>query len=135
MKFIIKILLIGLLTFFGLKYLPWWVVSVIPFTINLVVKTKGSQSFFSSFFAVSIVWFVMSFLLYNQGAEEFTGKLAGIFFLPQNGLLFLIIISVLMGLIAALSGYSGNALRNIFIKPKSKNKSKYGRPDYSRYSR
>lgn len=135
MKFIIKLLLIGILTFFGLKYLPWWVVAVIPFTVNLIIKTKGSQSFFSSFLAVSLVWFIMSFMLYMQGAQEFTGKLAGIFFLPNNGLLFLLIISLLMGLVAALAGFSGNALRNVVIKPKSKNKNRYGRPDYSRYSR
>lgn len=135
MKFILKLLLIGILTFVGLKYLPWWIIAIIPFTINLIIKTKGSHSFFSSFLGVMLVWWIMSYMLYIKGAEKFTDKLAGLFFLPNNGFLFLIIVSALMGLVGALSGFSGNALRNIVIKPKDKNKNRYGRPDYSRYSR
>ncbi len=135
MKFIIKLLLIGIATFFALQYFPWWVVVAIPFFMNLFVKTKGSGSFFSSFLGIALAWFIASFSMYSQGAQAFTGKMAGVFFLPQNGMLLITVVSLLMGLVGAFSGYSGNALRNIFVKPKDKNKNRYGRPDYSRYSR
>ncbi len=135
MKFIIKLLLIGIASFFVLRFSPWWVIVIIPFVFNLIIKTKGSGSFFSSFLGISLAWFVASYTLYSNGAEVFTTKMALVFLLDVNGIIFLLITSLLMGLVGALAGYSGNALRNIFMKPKDKNKNRYGRPDYSRYSR
>lgn len=135
MKFIIKLLLIGIASFFVLRFSPWWVIVVIPFVFNLIIKTKGSGSFFSSFLGISLAWFVASYTLYSSGAEVFTTKMALVFLLDVNGIIFLLITSLLMGLVGALAGYSGNALRNIFMKPKDKTKNRYGRPDYSRYSR
>jgi hypothetical protein len=61
--------------------------------------------------------------------------MARLFSLPVNGIVFLLITSTLMGLVGALAGFTGNSLRNIIIKPKDKTKNRYGRPDYSRYSR
>lgn len=135
MKFIVKLLLIGISTFFALKFFPWWMIVVIPVVFNLLVKTKGSGAFFSSFMAIALAWFVASYSLYSMGAEEFTGKMAGVLKLKISGVLFIGITSAVMGLVGALAGYSGNALRNIFIKPEKKNKSKYGRPDYGSYAR
>jgi hypothetical protein len=135
MRFIIKLLLIGISTFLGLRFCPWWMIIAIPVIFNLFVKTRGSGSFFSSFFGVGLAWFIASYGLYSQGAEEFTGKMAEVFKLSVNGLMFITITSLIMGLVGALAGYSGNALRNIFIKPDRKSKSKYGRPDYGSYSR
>jgi hypothetical protein len=135
MKFVIKLLLIGISSFFALRFFPWWVIIVIPVVFNLVVKTKGSGSFFSSFFGIGLAWFVASYGLFSQGAEDFTAKMARVFTLNISGLMFIAITSTLMALVGALAGYSGNALRNIFIKPDKKSKSKYGRPDYGGYSR
>ncbi len=135
MKFIVKLILIGVAAFFALRFFPWWVIVIIPFLFNLFVKTKGSGAFISSFLGTALAWFVASYNFYSMGAQAFTGKMAKVFFLPQNGLLLIIVASLLMGLVAAFAGFSGNAFRNIFVKPKDKQKSKYGRPDYSRYSR
>lgn len=135
MKFIIKLLLIGIGSFFALQFFPWWVIIVIPFVLNIIVKTKGSGAFLSSFLGIFLAWFIASYTLYSAGAEAFTTKMARVFSLTVNGLVFLIITSAIMALVGALAGYSGNAFRNIFTKPKNKNKSKYGRPDYSQYSR
>lgn len=132
MKFIIKLILIGIAAFFGLQFSPWWFIVIIPFVFNLIIKTKGSGAFFSSFLGIAFAWFVASYNIYSEGAAAFTGKMAKVFFLPENGLLLIGIASFLMGLVAALAGYSGNAFRNIFVKPKDKTKSKYGRPDYGR---
>lgn len=135
MKFVIKLLLIGIGTFFALQFLPWWVIIAIPVVINLIVKTKGSGAFLSSFLGIFLAWFIASYTLYSAGAEAFATKMARIFSLTVNGLVFVMITSAVMALVGALAGFSGNAFRNIFVKPKTKNKSKYGRPDYSQYSR
>ena len=134
MRFVIKLLCIGISSFFALRFFDWWIIVVIPFIFNVVIKTKGSGAFFSSFLGILLAWFVASYSMYSQGAEVFAGKMSRLFSLPANGLLFLAITSKLMGLVGALAGYTGNAFRNIFIRPKQKVKSKYGRPDYSRSS-
>jgi hypothetical protein len=135
MRFIIKLLLIGISTFFALRFFPWWTIIAIPVLFNLIVKTKGSGAFFASFFGIALAWFVASYGLFSEGAEEFAGKMSRVLKLKVNGLLFVMITSAIMGLVGAFAGYSGNALRNIFIKPDRKSKSKYGRPDYGSYSR
>jgi|SRR5688572_10252675 len=135
MRFIFKTLLIGIAAYFSLRMFPWWSVLVISFVANMIIKTRGSSSFFSSFFGIAISWFLASFVLYSAGAQEFAGKMARVFSLAVPGLVFIMIVSTLIGLVGALSGYCGNAFRNIFIKPKTRSKERYGRPDYSRYSR
>jgi hypothetical protein len=94
-----------------------------------------NSTFFTSFLGILLAWFVASYNLYSHGAEIFTAKMARLFSLPVNGIVFLLITSTLMGLVGALAGFTGNSLRNIIIKPKDKTKNRYGRPDYSRYSR
>lgn len=134
MKFIIKLILIGIVAFFGLQFFQWWLIVIIPFLVNIFLKTKGSGAFFSSFLGIALAWFVASYNFYSLG-PAFVGKMARVFFLPENGMLLIGVASLIMGLVGALAGYSGNAFRNIIFKPKDKSKSKYGRPDYSRYSR
>jgi hypothetical protein len=135
MKFVIKLLLIGVGTFFALQFFPWWMIIIIPFAINLIVKTKGSGAFLSSLLGIFLAWFIASYTLYSAGAEAFTTKMARVFTLNVSGLVFLMITAAVMALVGALAGFSGNAFRNIFVKPKDKTKNKYGRPDYSQYSR
>src|SRR5688572_26468469 len=107
MRFIIKLLLIGISAFFALRFLPWWAIVVIPFIFNLIIKTKGSGSFFSSFFGITLAWFLASYGLFSQGAEEFTGKMARVLMLPVSGMVFIMINSAILGLVGALAGYSG----------------------------
>ncbi len=135
MKFIIKLLLIGVGSFFALQIFPWWTIIVIPFAVNLFVKTKGSGAFLTSFLGIFLAWFIASYTLYSAGAEAFSTKMARVFSLPVSGLLFIMITSAIMALVGALAGFTGNAFRNIFVKPKDRSKSKYGRPDYGQYPR
>lgn len=132
-KFLIKYILITGLAFGGLYILPWWIVLVSAIIVNLIIKSKGVSVFLVSFLGCFTAWFLQSYIIYETINKDFVDAIGGLFFIPKNGFLFILACSGVIALIGALAGYTANAFRNLIIKPKKDSKSKYGKPNYSRY--
>lgn len=131
-RFLIKLILIGGLSFVGQLYFPWWIIMVIPFVLNLLIKTKGTSAFFSSFMAIGILWFTLTWIIHQNTDGLLSKKMAEIFPLQGNSILLIFITAFLGGLASGFAGLTGNAMRNVIKRPKNKNEgqSRYGRPDY-----
>lgn len=131
MRFILKLILIAAGCYAGQLYFPWWTIMVVPFLVNLAVKTKGTGAFLSSFLAVFGLWFIMALMAHQASGNVLTSKMATVLRLGGSAPALLIITAFLGGLAAALAGFTGNAFRNLFARPKEKNRRReYGRPDY-----
>lgn len=131
-RFIIKLVIIGGLSFVGQLYFPWWIIMAVPFVINIIIKTKGISAFFSSFLAVSILWFVLTWTIHQNTDGLLSKKMAEILPLQGNAIILIFITAFLGGLASGFAGLTGNAFRNVIKNPKNKKErhSRYGRPDY-----
>ncbi len=130
MKLIVKIILIASLCIAGLIYFPWFTIMVVPFVMNLLIKTNGAGSFLSGFVPVALIWLIQAILIHSATQGILTSKIA--FVLPLGGSAgaLIVLTAIVGGIAAGLAGYTANAFRNIIISPDKKKKSRYSRPDY-----
>jgi hypothetical protein len=130
MKFIVKMILIAILCIAGLIYFPWYIIMAVPFVLNLLIKTNGSGSFFSGFVSVALIWLIQAIFIHTKTEGILTSKMASVLPLGGSAGALIVLTALIGGLAAGLSGYTGNAFRNILISPSKKKKYRYDRPDY-----
>jgi hypothetical protein len=129
-NFIIKTISVLFIAYLLQRWLPWYVIIIVPFIFSLIIKTNGILSFFSAFISIVICWFAQAYWIHHQSMDILTSKMASVFSLPTQPLLLIGIVSFAGGMVAGLASYTGNAMRNILLSPPVKKKSLYDKPDY-----
>ncbi len=119
MKFIIKLISILGLCYLLQLILPFWVVAIVAFLVNLAIKTGAWSSFLSGFIAVSLLWFVVATGIDNRTDSILTDKIAALF--SVSSFLLTVITALIGGLVAGMGGLTA---RMLHAQPK-KSKSKY----------
>lgn len=87
-------------------WLPWWVIAVIPFLVFFGKPTNGATAFVSSFLAVALVWFGYGWYLHYRSDGRMSDRIAELFSLP-NGIVLLVVVSLIAGVVAGFSGLAG----------------------------
>lgn len=113
-------LVILILSFLLQMMLPWWIIIVIAFGSSALIGKTGKISFWSSFFAILILWCGMAMyksipnhhLLANRVAETFS---------LNTWWQIVAVAGVLSGLVAAISGVCGMHFRKAILALKAKN--------------
>lgn len=119
MKFLIKVILIGLIVFFGAPHFGWWWIAIAAFLGGVILKTSGVQSLFAGAFGVGIVWLWMALKIEHSTGSILTQKFAELFNLSHGE--FIIGITVLIGsLVGALSCWTGHNFRKLFEGKRSR---------------
>jgi len=113
MRFFFKLVIIGLLVYFGGPHFGWWWIAVSAFIGGVLVKSTGFQSFFSGAFGVGLVWLWMTLKIDLETGSILTQKMAEMFKLGQGGLLIAITV-VVGGLVGAISSWTGHNFRKLF---------------------
>ena len=112
MKKLLPFLIILLLGFILQSLLPWWIIWWICALCFFIFKQSPAQSMLISFFAVFLLWAVMSFLqdYANQGilSNQIGGLLGGV-----SGKMLILISAFIGALVGALGGLTGALGRKI----------------------
>lgn len=124
MIFILRLLLIGILSYLSIHYLPWWSVLVVAGVVSFAIGGKGSHAFFSSLLAVGVLWMVMNYMLYVQDGGFLADKVSQMMQV-NNAYLLIVLSGLITGLCAGFGGLSGQALRSIFSGKKRSRSSYY----------
>jgi hypothetical protein len=106
MNFLIIFIVTAILQFFT----PWWSIALIPFIIAAWRPTTSRNSFLSGFLAIALLWCVYGLYLHITTQGAMSNKIAEIFSLP-NGILLLIVTTLIGGLVGGLAGLSGYFIR------------------------
>jgi len=119
MKFLIKLILISILTYAFEQFLPWWSIAIAAFLGGIIFKTRGINAFLAGALGVGLVWLWVAWRIDYETNSILTIKIAGIFQLENKNLL--IAITVLLGsLIGAFSAWTGYNFRSLFEKKQRK---------------
>lgn len=129
-NFVIKFLLITVLCYAIQMVLPWWSLVIICFLVNLLIKTNGTGAFLSGFLPNFFTWFIMALVIHQNTAGVLTSRIATLIPLNGNAFLLIIITGLIAGLAGGMGGYTGNALRNVFIAPRKSSKRAGYHPAY-----
>ena len=119
MNFILRILIIGISTYYISSSLPWWFIILVPFLLGLIFEDNYISHFLSGFIGVTISWIFLLLSIEYQSESILSSKIIEI--LKINSTNTLIIITALIGgIISALSSITGLSMINIFRKKKDK---------------
>lgn len=99
MKLLLRMILIGALTYFLCLILPWWVIVPIGVVSGAVAPSGAFNSFVSGFLGVGLVWMGYAWKLNVENDSSFSKIILEI--IPLGDSLVLVIV---IGLISGLSG-------------------------------
>jgi len=106
MNFLIIFIATALLQFFA----PWCTIALVPFLILVWRPTSPFRAFITGFLAIALLWFFYGLYLHLDTKGAMSNRIAEIFSLP-NGILLLVVTTIVGGIIGGLAGLSGNLVR------------------------
>jgi hypothetical protein len=119
MKFLIIVIVIGILTVLFEQFLPWWSIAIAAFSGGLIFKSKGINAFLAGALGVGLVWLWVSWRIDYLTGSILTDKIARLFQMENKDLL--IALTVLLGsIVGAFSAWTGHNFRSLFEKKKRK---------------
>ncbi len=117
MKFIIKIFLMSISSYFLPLYLPWWSISIGAGIVCFLIRGSNFNSFNGGFIAGGLIWFYLSFTIDHITHSILSTKIATLLNLPES--IWLIYASTLIGaLITGFGALTGGLLRSILSSKK-----------------
>jgi hypothetical protein len=110
-------IIIFILTAVSQLFAPWWMVALVPFLINAWRPATSGRAFLISFAAIAVLWFSYGLYLHVNSEGAMSDRIAEIFSLP-NGILLLVVTTIVGGLVGGFAGMAGFFLQQLFeIQP------------------
>lgn len=120
MKLILRIILIGAITYLLSPYISWWTGMVAAFLVCMAMPSTLLNAFVAGFLGVGMVWMGQAWVLDVANSSAFTEVIVELLQVPLIDEPFSLILAT--GLIGGLSGgfggASGASLRHVFKKKK-----------------
>ncbi len=117
MRFLVAILLTGLLAFIAGIFLPWWVLAVVAFGVALLVPQKRGAAFLAGFLGIFIMWAVVAAWIDWKNGSLLSKKIAQLLPLGGSPVLLILVTAVAGGLAGGFAALSGSSLQHIISRP------------------
>lgn len=119
MKFIIRLIAIGLLSLGFSFFTPWWGLMIIAAFVTFVLPGNNFNAFLSGLLGAGLVWLIMAWKVDMDTASIISDKVVQLFPIKESSMLILLT-GAIGGFAGALGAFTGNSFRQIFIKKVSK---------------
>ncbi len=102
MKFILQVVVTGIVCFVFQRIFPWWSMAIGALLVGFVFSNSGLQSFLAGFIAIALLWLGMA--LYTDVTTQaiLTEKINTL--LPVNVFVLTTLVGGLVGGLASLTG-------------------------------
>jgi len=111
MKFIVSLILTGLLAFGLGGYLDWWSIAIAAFVVAALIPQRPLLAWLSGFLGLFLLWGGLSFFINEKNGGLFAAKIAGILPLGGNVILLMLVTALVGALVAGFAALSGSYLR------------------------
>lgn len=119
MKLLIRLIVIGALTYFISPFAFWWVAMIIAFIVCYISPSSGLNAFVAGFLGVGLVWIGSAWSLDVANESVFSNIIVQLF--PVNESFYLILLTGLVGgLVGGFASLSGTTFRQMFLKEKKR---------------
>lgn len=119
MKLLIRLIAIGVLTYFISPLTFWWVAMIIAFVVCYISPSSGLNAFVAGFLGIGLIWIGYAWKLDVTNQAAFSTTIVKLF--PLNESFYLILATGLVGGIAGgFAALSGSTFRQMFIKEKKR---------------
>lgn len=117
LKYILSIVVTGLVAFATGLYTPWWGIAIAAFLVSAAIPQKPAFSFLSGFLGVFLLWEVLAWWIDNKNNGILSQKIASILSLGGSSVLLIVITSIIGGLVAGFAALSGTYMRRLIYPP------------------
>lgn len=112
MKFLVAMILTGLLAFISGLFLPWWGIAITSLLVAVLVHQKAGKAFLSGLLGVFLLWAGLAWWIDMKNDGILSKKIAAVLPLGGSALLLIVVTGVVGGLVAGLAAVSGSFLRS-----------------------
>ena len=119
MKLIIRLIVIGALTYFLSPLFTWWTAMVIAFLVCYISPSSGLNAFVAGFLGVGLVWMGHAWNIDVLNESAFSLQVAEIMQV-SDPILLVFATGLIGGLAGGFASLSGTSFRSLFIKPKQR---------------
>jgi hypothetical protein len=116
MKFIISIILTGLLAFIAGLYLPWWSLAIAALAVAALVHQKPARAFLSGFIGLFLLWGGLALWIDIKNDGILSSKISKLLPLGGSSALLIVVTGIVAGLVAGFAALSGSYLRSSTAK-------------------
>ncbi|MES2773207.1 MAG: hypothetical protein V4722_03430 [Bacteroidota bacterium] len=111
MKFIVSLILTGLLAFALGGYLDWWSVAIAGFVVAALIPQKPLLAWLSGFLGLFLLWGGLSYIINDKNDGVFASKIATVLPLGGSALMLMFVTALVGALVAGFGALSGSYLR------------------------
>ncbi|MEP0987416.1 hypothetical protein [Ekhidna sp.] len=119
MKLIIRIIVMGALTYFVSPLSVWWSAMVIAFVVCYVSPSSGLNAFVAGFLGIGLVWMGHAWNLDVLNESSFSNIVADIMQVNESVLL-VFATGLIGGLAGGFASLTGTTFRQLFVKNKKR---------------
>lgn len=109
-KLIITAVLIAIINSILECWLPWWILAVVSLSVCMIARLNYKQGFIAGFLGIMFSWLIMIMLKDIPNHHLLSSKMANLFPLGGNYLLFILFNVFIGSLVGGLSGLCGGML-------------------------
>jgi hypothetical protein len=117
LKYILSIVVTGLVAFVIGLYMPWWGIAIAAFLVSAAIPQKPAFSFLSGFLGVFLLWEVLAWWIDNKNNGILSQKIASVLPLGGSSVLLIVITSVIGGIVAGFGALAGTYMRRLIYPP------------------
>ncbi len=118
MTLIIRIILIGTITYFLSPYTVWWTGMGAAFLICCLLPSTLLSAFVAGFLGAGLVWLGQTWVLDEANASVFSNTIVQLFPPIEDAVLLVLLTGLVGGISGGLSGVTGASFRLLFKKNK-----------------
>tara|TARA_B100000941_G_C28457582_1_gene528851 strand:- start:417 stop:791 length:375 start_codon:yes stop_codon:yes gene_type:complete len=124
MSFIFRLIIIGIISFYMPKYLPWWSIIIITFGVGFAFDENYFSHFLSGFIGVGTAWLFLLLSIDSSTNSVISNRI--IDFLEISSVNMLIIYtSIIGGFLGGIGSCTGKSLKEVIFKKKIKRDFKF----------
>jgi hypothetical protein len=117
LKYILSIIVTGLVAFVIGLYMPWWGIAIAAFAVSAAIPQKPAFSFLSGFLGVFLLWEVLAWWIDNKNNGILSQKIASVLPLGGSSVLLIVITSIIGGIVAGFAALAGTYMRRLIYPP------------------
>ena len=116
MRFIVAIILSGLLAFVLSLYFDWWAIAVATFVVAILIYQRPWVSFVSGFLSIFLMWGIIALWRDINNDGVLGKKIAALLPLGGSSVLLIIVGGLIGGLVGGMAALSASYLRTPVYK-------------------
>jgi hypothetical protein len=117
LKYILSIVVTGLIAFVVGLFMPWWGIAIAAFLVSAAIPQKPAFSFLSGFLGVFLLWEVLAWWIDNKNNGILSQKIASVLPLGGSSVLLIVLTSIIGGLVAGFAALAGTYMRRLIYPP------------------